>query len=90
LKPPGTKSVLPWRRGPLNIASFLMGTTEFLMAMLTDPELVEILLRKITEFLKNGWTCSAGPIHRLMAFFLLVTLAVLLANRNSGALGSLF
>ena len=25
-------------RGPLNIASFLMGTTEFLMALKTDPE----------------------------------------------------
>ncbi len=40
-------------RGPLNIASFLMGTTEFLMAMLTSPELVETLMEKITAFLKN-------------------------------------
>lgn len=38
-------------RGPLNIASFLMGTTEFLMAIKTDPEPVHQLLRKITDFL---------------------------------------
>jgi uroporphyrinogen-III decarboxylase len=40
-------------RGPLNIASFLMGTTEFLMALKTDPEPCHKLLRTITEFLKK-------------------------------------
>lgn len=40
-------------RGPLNIASFLMGTTEFLMAMMMDPERVHKLLRIITDFLKD-------------------------------------
>jgi uroporphyrinogen decarboxylase len=40
-------------RGPLNIASFLMGTTEFLMALKTDPEPVRQLLRVITAFLKK-------------------------------------
>jgi uroporphyrinogen decarboxylase len=40
-------------RGPLNIASFLMGTTEFLTAIKTDPEPVSQLLRVITEFLKS-------------------------------------
>ena len=39
-------------RGPLNIASFLMGTTEFLMAIMTDPEKVHKLMRVITDFLK--------------------------------------
>jgi len=37
-------------RGPLNIASFLAGTTEFLMAIRTDPELVQKLLGTITDF----------------------------------------
>ena len=37
-------------RGPLNIATFLMGTTEFLMAMKTDPEKIHKLLKIITEF----------------------------------------
>ena len=40
-------------RGPLNVATFLMGTTEFLMAVKTDPEPMHKLLRIITAFLKN-------------------------------------
>jgi len=40
-------------RGPLNIASFLMGTTEFLMALKTDREQAHRLLGLITKFLKN-------------------------------------
>jgi len=38
-------------RGPLNIASFLMGTTEFMMALAMDPEGSHKLLKKITEFI---------------------------------------
>ena len=40
-------------RGPLNIASFLMGTTEFMLAVIMEPERVHKLLRVITNFLKN-------------------------------------
>ncbi len=40
-------------RGPLNIASFLMGTTEFLMALRTAPGAAHKLLRVITDFLKR-------------------------------------
>ncbi len=38
-------------RGPLNIASFLMGTTEFLTALKTDPDRMHRLLGIITDFL---------------------------------------
>jgi len=38
-------------RGPLNIASYLMGTTEFLMAMMTHPQETHALIRKITDYL---------------------------------------
>lgn len=38
-------------RGPLNIASYLMGTTEFMMAMMTHPDEVHLLIRKITDYL---------------------------------------
>jgi uroporphyrinogen decarboxylase len=41
-------------RGPLNIAAFLMGATEFLMALKTDPDQAHKLLRIITSFL-NRW-----------------------------------
>ena len=40
-------------RGPLNIASYLLGTTEFLTMMMTDPERTTLLLKKITAFLKE-------------------------------------
>jgi len=37
-------------RGPLNIASFLMGNTEFLMAMAMNPNECLVLIDKVTEF----------------------------------------
>lgn len=37
-------------RGPLNIASFLMGTTELMMGLMMDPENSHKLLEKITQF----------------------------------------
>jgi uroporphyrinogen decarboxylase len=39
-------------RGPLNIASFLMGTTEFLTAIMLEPEKAEVLVGKVTLFLE--------------------------------------
>ncbi len=38
-------------RGPLNIASFLLGTTEFLTGLLTDPENSHRLLEVVTRFI---------------------------------------
>ncbi len=38
-------------RGPLNIVSFLMGTTEFLMAIRTDPDETKKLLDIATDFI---------------------------------------
>lgn len=38
-------------RGPLNIASFLFGTTEFMMAMLEEPEKCHHFVGTITDFL---------------------------------------
>jgi uroporphyrinogen decarboxylase len=40
-------------RGPLNIASFLMGSTEFLMEMKTDPDGIHRMLRIITDFTRD-------------------------------------
>lgn len=41
-------------RGPLNIASYLMGTAEFLTLILMEPERAHRMLRLITDFL-IGW-----------------------------------
>jgi uroporphyrinogen-III decarboxylase len=38
-------------RGPLNIASFLLGSTEFLMAIRTDPDPTHALLGTVTDFI---------------------------------------
>ena len=40
-------------RGPLNVASFLMGTTEFLVELKASPERIHQLLRLITDFLRE-------------------------------------
>jgi uroporphyrinogen decarboxylase len=40
-------------RGPLNVASFLMGTTEFLTEMKVSPDEIHRLLRLITDFLRD-------------------------------------
>lgn len=37
-------------RGPLNIATFLMGTTEFMMLLAMEPDKAHDLLEKITRF----------------------------------------
>jgi uroporphyrinogen-III decarboxylase len=40
-------------RGPLNIASYLMGSTEFLTTMMIQPENVHELMKMITAYLKD-------------------------------------
>jgi uroporphyrinogen-III decarboxylase len=40
-------------RGPLNIASFLMGATEFMTALKTDPAPMHHLLEIVTDFLQE-------------------------------------
>lgn len=50
-------------RGPLNIASFLMGTTEFMMAIAMDPDGTHKLLDKITNFICDwlSWQKECFP-----------------------------
>lgn len=40
-------------RGPLNVAGYLMGITEFLTNMMMEPEKTQMLLGKITSYLKD-------------------------------------
>ena len=49
----GHKIYFSVSRGPLNIASYLMGMTEFLLAMMTQPEAIHKLLNIITEYLER-------------------------------------
>ena len=58
-------------RGPLNIATFLMGTTEFLMALKMDPERAHKLLRMITSFLKKWHTLQRETFPSIDGIFML-------------------
>jgi len=49
-------------RGPLNIASYLMGTTEFLMALITNPDKIHKLLRIITDYLVEWYQLQCKEI----------------------------
>jgi len=58
-------------RGPLNVATFLMGTTEFLMALKTDPDQAHKLLRLITQFLKQWHALQRQTFPSIDGMFLL-------------------
>ncbi|MBN2279149.1 MAG: uroporphyrinogen decarboxylase [Candidatus Marinimicrobia bacterium] len=58
-------------RGPLNIASFLMGTTEMMMALMMNPDEVEELVLKITQFLKDWLTLQMETFPTIDGIFLL-------------------
>ena len=58
-------------RGPLNVATFLMGTTEFLVALKTDPELAHRLLRVITDFLVRWHALQRETIASIDGVFVL-------------------
>lgn len=58
-------------RGPLNIASFLMGATEFLMATKTHPEEMNRLLDRITDFLADWLRLQKEAVPTLEGIFIL-------------------
>jgi uroporphyrinogen decarboxylase len=58
-------------RGPLNIATFLMGTTEFLTALKTDPQAMHDLLRIITDFLKRWHALQRETFPTIDGLFML-------------------
>ena len=58
-------------RGPLNVATFLMGTTEFLMALKTDPDKAHKLLRLITQCLKKWHALQRQTFPSIDGMFLL-------------------
>jgi len=58
-------------RGPLNIASFLMGTTEFMMATAMHPEETHRLLRIITNFTIDWLQYQKETIPEIDGIFIL-------------------
>jgi uroporphyrinogen-III decarboxylase len=58
-------------RGPLNIASFLMGTTEFLMAIRTDPNETKTLLDIVTDFIIDWLKLQIETFRSIDGIFVL-------------------
>ena len=58
-------------RGPLNIASFLMGTTELLTLMMMEPDKVHKLMRIITDFLKSWHQIQRDTINTIDGIMML-------------------
>jgi uroporphyrinogen decarboxylase len=58
-------------RGPLNIASYLLGSTEFLTTMMMEPDKIHTLLRTITNFLKDWLDLQRETFPSIDGIFLL-------------------
>jgi uroporphyrinogen-III decarboxylase len=58
-------------RGPLNIASHLLGHTEFLIGLKTNPEEIHRLLATITDFLVDWIGVQADTFDSIDGIFLL-------------------
>jgi len=69
-------------RGPLNIATFLMGTTEFLMALKTDPDKAHKLLGVITSFLNKWHRLQRETFPTIDGIFILDDLVGFIGERD--------
>jgi len=58
-------------RGPLNIASYLMGTSEFLTLILMEPDKAHQMIRLITDFLIEWHDLQKKSIDSIDGVFLL-------------------
>ncbi len=74
-------------RGPLNVASYLMGTTEFLTMMMVEPDRAMALLKKVTSFLKNWLNVQRETFPTIDGIFLLDDIIGFLGEREFRAFG---
>ena len=58
-------------RGPLNVASFLAGSTEFLMAIRTNPDETRKLLEIVTDFIVDWLELQAQTFPSIDGIFIL-------------------
>jgi len=58
-------------RGPMNIAGFLMGNTEFLMGMKVEPDGAHSLLEMVTDFLVDWLKLQASVLPSIDGIFVL-------------------
>lgn len=74
-------------RGPLNIASFLMGTPEFLEAIKTHPELMHRLLNLVTDFLVDWIAYQREVFPTIDGIFLLDDIVGFISRRDFETFG---
>ena len=74
-------------RGPLNIASYLMGTIEFLTMMMMNPEKAERVIKKITIFLKQWLDLQRQTFRSIDGIFLLDDIIGFLGEAEFRAFG---
>ena len=74
-------------RGPLNIAGFLMGMTEFLMSIKTEPEKAHSLLKKITAFLKKWHQIQKETFPSIDGIFILDDIIGFIGEEDFGNFG---
>jgi uroporphyrinogen decarboxylase len=74
-------------RGPLNIASFLMGTPEFLEALKTDPEQMHRLLSIVTDFLIDWIAVQRQAFPSIDGIFLLDDIVGFVSRRDFETFG---
>jgi uroporphyrinogen-III decarboxylase len=69
-------------RGPLNVATFLMGTTEFMMALKETPDECQALLTTITDFLIDWLRVQKQALPTIDGIFVLDDLVGFLGNAD--------
>lgn len=69
-------------RGPLNIATFLMGTTEFLMATQTNPDEIRGFLTLITDFIVDWLAHQKECFPSIEGIFILDDIAGFLGPQD--------
>lgn len=74
-------------RGPLNIASFLMGTPEFMEALKTEPELMHKLLEIVTDFLVDWIAVQREAFPSIDGIFLLDDIVGFISRRDFETFG---
>lgn len=69
-------------RGPLNVASFLLGTTEFLMAIRTDPDETHKLLGTVTDFIIDWLELQRRTFPSIDGIFILDDIVGFLGEKD--------
>lgn len=71
-------------RGPMNIASYLLGQTEFLTALKVEPELTHKLLDLVTEFIVDWLTYQARSFDTIDGILVLDDLVGFVGRKDFG------